>query len=191
MATRANPPVLGIRALNRTTPERQLRRAPRSRTTAEAAVRHLVGFQAQNVKPPCFVLAARIADFDPQELSSAMAGRTVPRPVTLRSTVHTHTADDCLTLRPLVQAARDREPRQFRTGPTGVDEMVISLAAKGLTTGEVQAHLAEVYGAEVSRQTISTITDKVLDGMAEWQNRPRQRRRIQLVVATPACTDRR
>jgi transposase-like protein len=41
-----------------------------------------------------------------------------------------------------------------------------------LTTGEVQAHLAEVYGAEVSRQTISTITDKVVDGMAEWQNRP-------------------
>ncbi|MFK0259091.1 IS256 family transposase [Streptomyces sp. NPDC090445] len=55
---------------------------------------------------------------------------------------------------------------------SGVDEMVISLSAKGLTTGEVQAHLAEVYGAEVSRQTISTITDKVLDGMAEWQNRP-------------------
>ncbi|GAA1294351.1 hypothetical protein GCM10009609_74530 [Pseudonocardia aurantiaca] len=50
--------------------------------------------------------------------------------------------------------------------------LVISLSAKGLTTGEVQAHLAEVYGAEVSRQTISTITDKVLDGMAEWQNRP-------------------
>lgn len=55
---------------------------------------------------------------------------------------------------------------------TGVDEMVISLAAKGLTTGEVQAHPAEVYGAEVSRQTISTITDKVLEGMAEWQSRP-------------------
>jgi putative transposase len=55
---------------------------------------------------------------------------------------------------------------------TGVDEMVFSLSAKGLTTGEVQAHLSEVYGADVSRQTISTITDKVLDGMAEWQNRP-------------------
>jgi putative transposase len=55
---------------------------------------------------------------------------------------------------------------------SGVDELVISLSAKGLTTGEVQAHLAEVYGADVSRQTISTITDKVLDGMAEWQNRP-------------------
>src|ERR687897_1745046 len=55
---------------------------------------------------------------------------------------------------------------------SGVDELVISLSAKGLTTGEVQAHLAEVYGAQVSRQTISTITDKVVEGMAEWQNRP-------------------
>jgi len=58
---------------------------------------------------------------------------------------------------------------------SGVDELVISLSAKGLTTGEVQAHLAEVYGAEVSRQTISTITDKVVEGMAEWQNRPLDR----------------
>jgi putative transposase len=55
---------------------------------------------------------------------------------------------------------------------TGVDDMVLSLSAKGLTHGEIAAHLAEVYGAEVSKQTISTITDKVLEGMAEWQNRP-------------------
>jgi len=55
---------------------------------------------------------------------------------------------------------------------SGIDELVLSLSAKGLTTGEVAAHLAEVYGAEVSRQTISTITDKVIEGMAEWQNRP-------------------
>jgi putative transposase len=58
---------------------------------------------------------------------------------------------------------------------TGVEDMVLSLSAKGLTTGEISAHLAEVYGAEVSRQTISTITDKVTDGMAEWQNRPLDR----------------
>ncbi|MFI6661666.1 transposase, partial [Streptomyces sp. NPDC050523] len=44
---------------------------------------------------------------------------------------------------------------------TGVDEMVLSLSAKGLTHGEISAHLAEVYGAEVSKQTITTITDKV------------------------------
>ncbi|MCG8923212.1 transposase [Lentzea sp. CC55] len=43
---------------------------------------------------------------------------------------------------------------------------------RGLTTGEISAHLAEVYGAEVSRQTISTTTDKVIEGMVEWQNRP-------------------
>jgi putative transposase len=55
---------------------------------------------------------------------------------------------------------------------TGVDDLVISLSAKGLTHGEICAHLAEIYGAEVSKQTISTITDRVMDGMAEWQNRP-------------------
>ena len=38
---------------------------------------------------------------------------------------------------------------------TGVDDMVISLSAKGLTHGEIAAHLAEVYGAEVSKQTIT------------------------------------
>lgn len=53
---------------------------------------------------------------------------------------------------------------------TGVDEMVVSLSAMGLTTGEIAAHLAEVYGAQVSRQTISTITDKVVEGMTKWQN---------------------
>ncbi|MEV6012871.1 IS256 family transposase [Streptomyces sp. NPDC051976] len=58
---------------------------------------------------------------------------------------------------------------------TGVDEMVLSLSAKGLTHGEISAHLAEIYGAEVSRQTISTITDQVMDGMAEWSNRPLDR----------------
>jgi putative transposase len=55
---------------------------------------------------------------------------------------------------------------------TGVDDMVISLSAKGLTHGEIAAHLAEVYGAEVSKQTITTITDRVMEGMAEWQSRP-------------------
>ena len=58
---------------------------------------------------------------------------------------------------------------------TGVEDMVLSLSAKGLTTGEISAHLAEVYGADVSRQTISTITDKVMDGMVEWRNRPLDR----------------
>ena len=57
----------------------------------------------------------------------------------------------------------------------GVDSMVISLTAKGLTTGEVQAHLAEVYGTEVSRETISKITDRVLTEMNDWLVRPLDR----------------
>jgi len=55
---------------------------------------------------------------------------------------------------------------------TGVDEIVLSLTAKGLTTGEVSAHFADVYGASVSRDTISRITDKVVGEMTEWCNRP-------------------
>jgi putative transposase len=54
----------------------------------------------------------------------------------------------------------------------GVENMVLSLSAKGLTHGEICAHLQEVYGVEVSKQTITTITDKVIEGMTEWQNRP-------------------
>ena len=60
--------------------------------------------------------------------------------------------------------------RQRRLG--GVEDLVVSLVAKGLTTGEVQAHLAEIYGAQVSRQTISVITDRVLEGLGAWQSRP-------------------
>jgi len=50
--------------------------------------------------------------------------------------------------------------------------MVISLSAKGLTHGEIAAHLAGVYGAEVSKQTITAITDRVMEGLAEWQSWP-------------------
>ena len=54
----------------------------------------------------------------------------------------------------------------------GVDALVCSLSAKGLTHGEISAHLAEIYGARVSKETITRITDRVLEGMSEWQNRP-------------------
>jgi transposase-like protein len=78
-----------------------------------------------------------------------------------------------------IEVPRDREgsfepkivkKRQRRLA--GVDELVISLAAKGLTTGEIAAHFQDVYGAEVSRDTISRITDAVVDELAEWQSRP-------------------
>ena len=50
---------------------------------------------------------------------------------------------------------------------TGVDEMVLSLYAKGLTTGEISAYFAEIYGASVSKETIWRITDKVLEEMTD------------------------
>jgi transposase-like protein len=55
----------------------------------------------------------------------------------------------------------------------GVDAIV--LTARGLTTGEVAAHLDGVYGATVSRDTISRITDQVVEQMTAWQNRPLDR----------------
>jgi transposase-like protein len=58
---------------------------------------------------------------------------------------------------------------------TGIDEIVLSLTAKGLTTGEVAAHFADIYGASVSKDTVSKITDKVVGEMADWCNRPLER----------------
>jgi transposase-like protein len=55
---------------------------------------------------------------------------------------------------------------------TGVDEIVLSLTARGLTTGEISAHFAEVYGASISKDTVSKITDKVVEEMTAWANRP-------------------
>lgn len=134
-ATPSPAGVLGTRALNRATLERQLllRRSPMS---AEAAVSHLVGLQAQNVKPPYYALAARLDGFTPQALSRPMADRALVRIVTLRSTIHTHTAHDCLTLRPLVQPARDRELTGFRRGLAGVDLDRLAALARELVEEE-------------------------------------------------------
>lgn len=128
-------PVLDPRALNRATLDRQLL-LERSSLTAKAAVEHLLGLQAQNVKPPYYALAARLEGFAPEELSGLMADREVVRIVTMRSTIHTHTAADTLTLRPLVQAARDRELTNFRKGLAGVDLDRLAALARDLVETE-------------------------------------------------------
>jgi putative transposase len=81
-----------------------------------------------------------------------------------------------------VEVPRDREGsfepvivRKRQRRLEGIDAIVLSLTARGLTTGEIAAHFAEVYGAAVSRDTISRITDKVVEQMTEWQNRPLDR----------------
>jgi transposase-like protein len=78
-----------------------------------------------------------------------------------------------------IEVPRDRagtfEPQIVRKRQrrlTGVDEIVLSLYAKGLTTGEISAHFEQIYGASVSKETISRITDKVIEEMQSWQARP-------------------
>jgi transposase-like protein len=78
-----------------------------------------------------------------------------------------------------IEVPRDRaatfEPQIVRKRQrrlSGVDEIVLSLYAKGLTTGEISAHFAEVYGASVSKETVSRITDRVVAEMLDWAVRP-------------------
>lgn len=134
-APAAATPVLGPRALNRATLARQLL-LTRSPMSAKDALAHLLGLQAQNVKPPYYALAARLDGFAPEELSRLMADRDAVRIVTMRSTIHTHTADDCLTLRPLVQPARDRELTYFGKGLVGVDLHRLTVLARELVEAE-------------------------------------------------------
>ena len=89
-----------------------------------------------------------------------------------------------------LQVPRDRnasfEPASVPKGQRrldGLSAQVISLYAKGMSTGDIQAHLAEMYGTEISRDTISRITDAVLEDMTAWQSRPLDRGRFQSVVA--------
>ena len=128
-------PVLGPRALNRATLARQLL-LTRSPMSAKDALAHLLGLQAQNVKPPYYALAARLDGFVPEELSRLMADREAVRIVTMRSTIHTHTAADCRTLRPLVQPAMDRELTNFRKGLVGVDLGRLAALARDLVETE-------------------------------------------------------
>ncbi len=55
---------------------------------------------------------------------------------------------------------------------SGFDDNVISMYARGMSVREIQAHLLELYGTEISPDLISTITDEVLDEVAQWQQRP-------------------
>ena len=81
-----------------------------------------------------------------------------------------------------IEVPRDRdgsfEPvivRKRQRRLDGIDQLVLSLTARGLTTGEIAAHFEEVYGARISKDTVSRITDKVVEEMTEWCHRPLDR----------------
>jgi hypothetical protein len=99
--------VLSLRELNRATLARQ-HLLERVAMPARDMVAHLAGLQAQHPMSSYYTLWTRIADFDPQELVTLMTDRDVVRIVMMRSTIHTLTADDCLTWRPLITPVIDR-----------------------------------------------------------------------------------
>ena len=120
-------------------------------------------------------LAERVLNAELDDLleSEAPAGQRNHRNGHSKKTVLTETAK--LDIR----IPRDREgtfdpkliARYQRRFP-GFDEKIVSMYARGMTTREIQGHLMELYGLEVSPDLISMVTDAVLETVAEWQNRP-------------------
>ena len=77
---------------------------------------------------------------------------------------------------------RDREGtfepqfvKKNQTRVTCIDEKILSLYAKGMTTRDIADSIQELYGAEVSHSTISNVTDAVIHEVKSWQNRPLER----------------
>jgi putative transposase len=105
-------------------------------------------------------------DFDGRNGQNSRNGST---PKTLRTEIGELT----------VQIPRDRhgtfEPAivpKYQRRIAGFDEAVVSLYAKGMTTGDIQAHLSDVYGQDISRELVSKVTDRVVADMEVWQARP-------------------
>ena len=81
-----------------------------------------------------------------------------------------------------IQVPRDRkgefEPELIKKQQTtlsgDIEEKILSMYAKGMTTADIEAHIREIYGLSVSDSTISRITDKILPVVKEWQARPLQ-----------------
>ena len=113
------------------------------------------------------------AELDDHLEGEAAAGKSNHRNGYSKKTVLTETS------RIDIKVPRDREgsfdpkliARYQRRFP-GFDEKIISMYARGMTVREIQGHLVELYWLEVSPDLISTITDAVLETVAEWQNRP-------------------
>src|SRR6476619_836121 len=78
-----------------------------------------------------------------------------------------------------LQVARDRlatfDPQliaKYQRRFPGFDERIVSMYARGMSTREIQGHLREIYGIDISPDLVSAVTDAVLDEVTEWQNRP-------------------
>lgn len=145
--------VLTLRALNRATLGRQHLLA-RTAMPPGALVDHLVGMQAQVPGDPYVAVWSRLSPFDPEDLSRALADRRLVRTWVMRGTIHLVGADDCLTLRPLMQPVIDgglARHRDHAPALAGVDlDPVLAFAraamdGAALSGNELRAALAERF----------------------------------------------
>jgi hypothetical protein len=135
----ARGPVLGLRALNRATLERQmlLRRA---NLPVPEAVEALVGLQAQTTHSWYVGLWTRLEGLDPEAVGGMLEERRLVRVALMRSTIHLVTAEDCVALRPLVQPAIERGVRgQFGRRLEGLEREEVAAAARALVEEQPRA----------------------------------------------------
>lgn len=78
-----------------------------------------------------------------------------------------------------LKVPRDRESdfepnivKKYQNDVSSIDDQVLSMYARGMTTRDIQSHLENIYGVDASPELISRITDKILPLVTEWQNRP-------------------
>ena len=146
--------LLGRRALNRATLERQLL-LRRTSLPALAAVQQLVGLQAQVPANPYTALWSRLETFRPDEVSELLLGRQLVRVPVMRGTIHLVTADDCLLLRPLVQPILTAELRRHRDLSPKLDGVdlapVLAFAQSLLEAPRTGPQLREALAARFPR----------------------------------------
>lgn len=146
--------------------------AEQARVQAEAGGLRLLGDGGLLQAITKRVIEAALAEELAEHLDGAPAGTNernggrVKKLMTEVGTVPVRVPRDrAASFRPKVVARHSRRS-------SGIDDLVISLTARGMTSGDIVAHLKEVFDIDTTKETVSTITDKVLDGMNEWRNRP-------------------
>ena len=95
-----------------------------------------------------------------------------------------------------IDVPRDRkgefEPQLVKKQQTSlsgdIEEKILSMYAKGMTTRDIDAHIREIYGLEVSDSTVSRITDKILPVVKEWQQRPLEEIYAVVFFSMPSTT---
>jgi hypothetical protein len=170
-------PLLSVRALNRTLLARQLL-AERTPMAPARALEHLVGLQAQNPPSPYLALHARLAGFDPLELSGLLERREAVRMVLVRGTIHLVTADDAARLRPVVQPVLDNELYRNRTwgpGIAGVDLAPVLAYGRELVEERPRslAELRALIGARWPQHDAGTLAYAIRNLLPTIQVTPR------------------